>query len=289
MLHLANIHSWLSNSTTESKDKLYRHRLLKENREQRDEVIGELKQYFHIAHEDARQRLEKLTSDSLDPLDDSASLKEYGYPEKLPLNNTLKGYFGEVMAALFIENFVPFEKNNWEIPAFLFRFDLQAFQYLEELQQGGNERQVVNRPGNDCLAFQRNDKNEVTHILCCEAKCTNSHSSTLIMEAHQQLSKKIVDILQIIEVLREKQYDSNSQQWISSLQKYRLLLPTENYERYDLVSYVCGRSSKRKSKNTWINANQPHKKYTGKRPLEAVEIHLHDVDELIKEVYGKPR
>ena len=55
-----DIHSWLSNSTTESKDKLYRHRLLKENRKQRDKVIGELKQYFYIAHEDARQRLKKL-------------------------------------------------------------------------------------------------------------------------------------------------------------------------------------------------------------------------------------
>ena len=282
-----DIHSWLSNSTTESKDKLYRHRLLKENRKQRDKVIGELKQYFYIAHEDARQRLKKLTSNSLDPLDDSAPLKEYGYPEKLPLNNTLKGYFGEVMAALFIENFAPFAKNNWKIPAFLFRFDIQAFQYLEELQQGGNERKVVGRPGNDCLAFQRNDKNEVTHILCCEAKCTkNSLNSTLITKAHQQLSKaKIVDIPQIIEVLQEKKDDFNSQQWISSLRKLRL--SSENYNRYDLVSYVCGQSPEQKSRSAWLDTSKPHKEYIGKRPLEAVEIHLHNVDKLIKEVYRK--
>lgn len=283
-----DIHSWLSNSTTESEDKRYRHRLLRENLEQRTKIIGELTQYFCLAHKDARQRLEKLTGDSLDPLDDSTSLKKSGYPEELPLK-TLKGYFGEVMVALFIEKFAPFGNNNWKVPAFLFRFHIQAFQYLEELLPGKDKREVFGRTGNDCLAFQRNDKNEVTHILCCEAKCTNNGGSDLITEALEQISKvEIVDIPQIIEILTEKTGDPNSQQWISSLQKFRFSLPTRNYQRYDLVSYVCGQSpQKPKTRNTWIDPNQPHEKYTGKRPLEAVEIHLHDVDKLIKEVYGK--
>jgi len=197
--------SWLSKKTTESSDKRYRHSLLKENRQQRCTIMNELKAYFYRAHEDARQRLKKIEGDpTLDPLEEySVQLPSEGYPQKLPLNNTLKGYFGEVMAALFIENFSPFGSNNWKVPAFLFRFDLQAFQYLEALRQGGNERKVPGRPGDDCLAFQIDNNHYVKNIIYCEAKCTNTHRNESIVKAYKKVSENYaVDISRVIEVLQ---------------------------------------------------------------------------------------
>jgi len=64
------------------------------------------------------------------------------------------------------------------------------------------------------------------------------------------------------------------------------LSPAINDKRFDLITYVYGRSPREKN-NTRINPNAPDENYTGGRPLEAVEIHLHDVDSLVKEVYGK--
>ena len=87
--------------------------------------------------------------------------------------------------------------------------------------------------------------------------------------------------LRIIEVLREKN-DPASEQWIDAIRRARA--KDAQYERYDLVSYICGRHPKRDS--VWLPTDNPHKCYTAKRRLEAVETHLYDVETLIHEVYS---
>lgn len=285
-----SISNWLSNSISESGDKRYIHRLLKENINKRDIVIHELISIVQTAHEDARYRLRKLSGNSLEPFESSPTIDpSEGYPELLHIQ-TLKGYFGEIFAGIIAENLAPFGLDDWEVPAFLFRFHLVEFQQLEFINQTGKTaKKRPGRTGDDCLAFRRSSEGKIIGYLACEAKCTSRHEIGMISKAHIQASLpniKSVDILQIIEIL----LDSNNQyscQWINALRLLRQGKVDENYERCDLVSYICGQHPVRN--NTWISPKKSHRKYTAGRRLEAVEIHLHDVENLIKTVYNQQK
>lgn len=61
----------------------------------------------------------------------------------------------------------------------------------------------------------------------------------------------------------------------------------QNYERYDLVSYICGQHPVRN--NTWLSPDKVHEKYIVGRRLEAVEIHLNEVENLVKTVYSQQK
>ncbi|MFL5628251.1 MAG: hypothetical protein ACJ788_21945, partial [Ktedonobacteraceae bacterium] len=138
--------NWLQHTLVgTSSDKRYRHSLLKEDLTQHNGVIKELKQYVQDAHEDARRHLRELAGYSLNPFEGyGADDPAKGYPESLHII-TLKGYFGEIFAAIIAQNFSPFELDNWEVPAFLFRFHVVELQHLEAIHQVGGE--VKRRPG----------------------------------------------------------------------------------------------------------------------------------------------
>ncbi len=287
-------HKWLSNEITESEDKRYRHRLLKEKPGCRDDVFDKLKEFVQNAHEDARRYLRKPL-ESLDPLEQlSASDPANGYPELLYIDD-LKGCFGEIFAGLIAEHFSPLG-HTWRVPAFLFRFHLVAFQMLEKKRQTGEKAtKVLGRTGDDCLAFQLGSKGQIVRSLVCESKCTKDHSSNSISKAHEKVSEdnpRPVDIRQIIDILEDRD-DPESAKWIDPLSQ--LLLRDSNelrdsssgYERCDFVCYVCGRSPRLGDRKTWMSTTESHEKYTGERRLEAVETHLNDVDGLVREIYGK--
>ena len=282
------LHHWLANSTTESPDKRYRHRLLKERLAYRPEIFEEFKALIWQAHEDARRNFQGFIANSFDVLESSPPALPTGYPENLPLT-TLKGYFGEIFAGLIAENFSPFGIDDWEVPAFLFRFHSVAFDQLERMREAGEKSKAIfGRTGNDCLAFQLDEEGHIKRTLICEAKCTDTHDSDMVVEAHEQISDSIskpVSTRQLVEILRDRKHDPNAFNWIIALQHLRFDDISKDYERCDLVSYVHGQLSIRKS--TWIPQDAPHPKYTGKRRLEAVEIHLHNVEELIQSVYAK--
>jgi hypothetical protein len=283
---------WLTNHVTESEDKRYRHRRLEENLDARTSAINELQLIVYEAHEDARQRLRQLVGISLDPLDPFAA-DESDYPvEEYPkfLNiQALKGCFGEIFAGIVAENF-PILGENWEVPAYLFRFHLAAFQQLEMLRQtNGRAGQIPGRTGDDCVAFQRNSQGKIMRSLICEAKCTYRHDSTMIAEAHEKASAANltpIDLTQLIEILSDDD-DAEAIGWVKSLREllFRTNLP-ENYERCDLVSYICGLPPVRETTEL-IPRHRPHPKYTANRRLESVEIHLYDVEGLVAEAYKK--
>lgn len=82
------ISKWLSNSVSESEDKRYTHRLLREDKSQRDVILDELILIVKKAHEDARYRLRKLAGNSLNPFGDfSDNDPSYGYPERLNIRS----------------------------------------------------------------------------------------------------------------------------------------------------------------------------------------------------------
>ncbi|GAB1773225.1 hypothetical protein [Priestia megaterium] len=286
---------WLGNiEKNQSKDKRYRHTLLKEKNEHKLETMEPLKIIFKKAHEDARQRLRKAFEISLDPFDvEGEEEVQYdpaeGYPEVLGMT-TLKGYFGEVFAGIIAENFSPFEEDNWKVPAFSFRYHEIAFDQLEMLMQTGeNIENIPGRTGDDCLAFVL-DNGKIIKVLFCEAKCTAGHSETMIKKAHEQIStsnRYPVELRRLIEILNE--YDSKEAKlWVKALRELWFSRAKPTHERYNLVSYVCGQSPKvPKDRRSWIPSDVAHNKYTGIHKLEAVEVHLDDIEGTICELYGK--
>ena len=289
MIKSTKLSCCLTSSVTESKDKRYRHQLLKEQSTKRSVMVEELKTIVQIAHQDAICHLRKLADiPPLDPLPPNINDPTRGYPYQLDAL-TLKGYFGEIFAGIIAENFSPFGENSWEIPAFLFRFHNFAFDQLERWHQIDQDPGIIpGRTGDDCLAFRRNSRGQITHSLVCEAKCTKDHDSHLIKDAHEKVSETNpipINLKQLIEILKDSN-DPISRQWVKPLQELWLLKSNPGHERYDLVSYVCGQQPIRNPRG-WISTDKPHPAYSAGRCLEAVEVHLDDVENLICEVYGK--
>src|SRR5260221_3634521 len=269
-MYSKKISTWLQFTLVgTNRNKSYRHTLLKEDQSHHCEVIQELRQYIQEAHEDARRHFRGLASDSLNPFEEQVECDPIkGYPEKLHLQ-TLKGYFGEIFVAMIAQNFSPLEVTNWEVPAFLFGLHRVAFQHIETINKTGIEpKPLPGRTGDDCLAFQRDSSGKIIRVLYCEAKCTADHDSDMLLEAYKKVDESIpVDFSGYIEVLKERKNPS-AKQWVDAIREV-WLAENPNYERYDLISYICGRHPKRKI--TWHLESEPYKTYKAKRLLEAVE------------------
>jgi hypothetical protein len=256
-------------------------------------MIGEFQVLAHEAHEEFRQHIRNLLGYSLDPLGESESFGDYPldeYPRCWPLK-TLQGYFGEIFAGVIAEHLNPFNQD-WEIPIFPFRHHMSEYHQLEMLRQTGEEpRTRPGRFGDDLLAFQRNQDGKIVRALVCESKCVYKHSKPSIEEAHEKASEKNavpLDYLKLVEILKDyEDHDSNAREWVTALRNLRLVkADSPDYERYDLVSYVCGLPPA-KTSTEGIPRSHPHTKYTGGRWLEAVETQLYDVEGLVEAVYQK--
>ncbi|HBE18064.1 MAG TPA: DEAD/DEAH box helicase [Cyanobacteria bacterium UBA11149] len=294
LTHLPNLSNWLANTTQKSRDKKYYHRQLTENLAIRTAILQELQQLVHQAHEDARQNLRNLSGidQSLDFLQEKETLGIEttifdNFPRYLELK-TLKGYFGEIMAAVVAEHFNPLDED-WQVFAFPFRLHQTAYHALEKVrQEGGAASTIIGRLGDDMLAFHCNDQGKIIRVLFCEAKCTARHDINLIAEAHQKSSdsKKIpVDCLSLINILKDYAISgSDEEKWIHALRKLYFSNNNPTHERCDLVLYICGLPPV-KASTIIIPTDTPHKDYTAQRRLEAVEIHLHDVNGLVEEAY----
>ena len=290
MYKVTNPLNWLDESVVETSGRKYTFRLLKSISVFPEKIIDEIKVVVQDAHEDAKRRLRSLAGINLDPLGEPPVFDPAAnYPECLDFQ-TLKGYFGEIFAGIVSVNYPHFGDNGWEMPVSLFRFHDLAFDQIERLHQdAGAAKRIPGRTGDDNMAFLRDKNGAITKVLICEAKCTADHSSTLISDAHEKISEsnfKPVSLRNLIDILQGYD-DDESKKWVDALRQYFLSPKSSAPERYDLVSYACGRGPVSASRKSWIPSDRPHIKYTGKRRLEAVEIHLFQVDKLILEVYRK--
>jgi len=57
--------------------------------------------------------------------------------------------------------------------------------------------------------------------------------------------------------------------------------------RYNFLSYVHGRLPI--DSLSWLPEEEPHSAYRASHPFEAVEIHLHNVEDLICTIYNRER
>lgn len=291
------LNDWLEHTLSASNNGNYRHQRLRENLDRRPEVLEDLKRYILRSHDDARSFYEgkKPCNSFLDPLEEESEVQENETPSTdylalLPMT-TLKGYFGEVFAGIIAENFSPFGTDSWKVPAYLFRFHDTAFQYLEILRQTGRAKTTIfGRTGDDCLAFALKDE-EIDKILYCEAKCTKGHSPDDIMKAYKKFNESvIVDIYKVIQIL--KSYTSQeAKKWYEALDRFLMHEESEpslrEMRRYNLLSYVYGQLPIEKL--SWLPEEEPHSAYNASHPFEAVEIHLHNVEDLIYTIYNKER
>ena len=278
---------WLPCSPTVSKDGKYHHFHLVEDSAAWDATRNGVIAYFKAAHADAINHLEALAGTSLHPAGVASTSPYADYPHVLP-QETLQGYFGEIMAGWFAEKKSPSGIAGWTVPAHLCRFHLTAFQYLEKVAQSGSgPSAIVGRTGDDCLAFMRDASGAITDILFCEAKCTGTHNASLISDAHDKAaSGTVADLPRLIEVLMART-DPDSASWVDSIRELHLKLVTRNMKsvkRHDLVCYVHSQSPIRTK--TWIPTDAPHAKYTAKRVLNAVELRLANVIERLEAVYA---
>ncbi|MER2169185.1 MAG: hypothetical protein ABS938_00975 [Psychrobacillus psychrodurans] len=287
-LKMSSLNKWLTSNLTNNKGVHYRHNFISEvNNGKRAKIVSELKPLVQTIHDDTRLKLRDLFQDDWDPLKPWTNEIDpaEGYPEKLDLT-TLKGYFGEIFSGIIAENFMPFDEGNWRVPLFPFRFHSTAFDQLELYRQTGKMKKATyGRTGDDCVAFSFNN-GVIDKVLFLEAKCTATHKSSMINDAHEKISSEYlipVETLRLVEGLRSyRKIKKEAQEWIDAL---RAMYSSRNVLRYDCVSYLCGQKPKRSK--TWITTNAPNVNYKGNRELETVEIHISDIDELIKEIYGK--
>lgn len=268
----------------------YCHLLLHQKSDTDPAALDELYTYIDHAHAGARQAIRAPLGDSLHPLHHGTDADPaFGYPHKLS-DTALQGFFGEIVAGIVAEYYAGDDEHEWEVPVYLFRTHIVAFQQLEQMKQTDNwERQIVGRTGDDGLAFARDEDGRIIAWLVCEAKCTKNHSSTLISDNHEKLSQAVtrpVDLLRLIDALKDYRDDDYSQQWIEALRRYYWDTQSNPAPaRCDLAVYVCGQApSRRKS---WIPIGSPHARYTGNRALTATELHLPNVENFIKSLYGR--
>jgi len=268
----------------------YCHLLIRQKEDIAPEVWDEIFAYINHAHAGARQSLRAPLEDSLHPLQHNTEVDPaFGYPHRLG-ETALKGFFGEIIAGIVAEYYAGDGEYKWEVPAYLFRTHIVAFQQLEVMKQTDDwERQIVGRTGDDGLAFARDENGQIVAWLACEAKCTGNHSSTLISDNHVKLSQAVprpVDLLRLIVALKDYRDDAYSRNWIKALRRYYWDNPRNaSVSRCDFSMYVCGACPKRN--RTWIPTSSPHGDYTGRRNLTCAEFHMTGIDVIIRSLYER--
>nr|MBP7321433.1 hypothetical protein [Deltaproteobacteria bacterium] len=285
------LNSWLTvEKTHNKKSPRYCHLLIRAKRTVTQPELDELFTYIDHAHDGARQSLRAPLENSLHPLHyDTEIDPAFGYPHKLG-NIALQAFFGEIIAGIVAEYYAGDGEYEWKVPVYLFRTHVIAFQQLEYMKQTDEwSRQVIGRTGDDGLAFALNKDGDIIAWLACEAKCTRDHSSQLISDNHEKLSQAVtrpIDLLRLIDALKDYRDDKYSRTWISALQKYWWQYASRKLSvRCDLSVYVCGDCPK--LRKTWIPTDSPHERYTGMRELTSVEFHCPGVHILISSLYER--
>jgi hypothetical protein len=294
-LNVGPLQAWLVEQQRTTKVGTYHLRVWREEVTRRNTVRGALVAYFQEALEDARRRLRSGFEDALSPFTDPALDPAANYPQMLN-RTTLQGYLGETFAALAVEHWNIHDRDDWRVPALLFRFHEVEFQHLERINQrlragDAHDPDAVGerrpgRTGDDAIAFVKNGSNVITHVLTFEAKCLSSHHTQKLTEAHGKLNSgpSVPDsIRELIELLNY--YDSNeAQQWQESLIKYRASRGGR-VTRYDAVVYVCGQRPRANGRTSWMSPTSANAAYTLDRELAGLEYHVEDLDGLVDTLY----
>jgi hypothetical protein len=267
----------------------YHHILILEDTNFRSAALPLIARYVKRAHEEGVDRFKAFMGDTLDPRRQAIHLNALAFYPRHTEPITRQGFYGEIVAGLLAEIYYP-RRVRWYIPAYCFYQHELLFQDLITAAAAGRPLQKsMGHFGDDCLAFGLDpDHSSVLKILICEAKCTTTHRSSLVKDAHSKLSTQPIEVsviwLQlIIEALRARGDDASAF-WVPLLQEFKDSQRFAERFRTDLISYAHGRRPKRLA--TWLRTDKPHEKYSARRDLEVFEVHFSDVDTVIADAYA---
>lgn len=294
---LSDLDLWLKCAATQSNSRDYYFLLLNEDPVHRNRIVPQLKQIARQAFKDFQDLIIEVYDANLDPLDSpevqenkKQFLKKLDQILSIFDTRTLEGYLGETLTGLVVLGFNPFGIADWEIPVFLYRHHIHAYDAFEKWQQGGKfPKAIVGRAGEDNIAFLRDSQGNIIKELRCEAKCSAQHSSNLITNAHEKFDDSTSvspEIFRIILVLRDYQ-GAKPKAWVKALRNHRWTNLKKNASQ-NLICYVSGQVPQRpKGRTCWIDQSIPHSSYKSSRPLQVVEIHLNDVLNLVCAIYDQ--
>lgn len=207
------------------------------------------------------------------------------------------GYFGEVMAGFLSEHIAPFG-IDWHTPVFLFRFHEDANQYLHRLRQLVEEghdltlraqQAVPGRHGDDSVSFTRDTSGRITAVLVCEAKCLQTSDNRVINDAYTKISRDGLRpdcLYQLIEILNDYS-DDDSVAWRDAFRElqHSTQADLQQFRRYHAITYICGHTPVQGTRTCWLPKEQPHTAYSSPVPLEAIEVCINGIQELVIELY----
>lgn len=279
---------WLNEQSPPPSSQTYRYRWFRTN-PPNDELRAALQAFARDAHRDALCRLESILRPKLEPFpgaNAAGSPGPIGYPYKLH-SDTLQAYFGELLASALVQVIRPFGEDGWEVPAYRWRINVfDLFRALERSRMTGTPVQpVFGAHGDDCSAFRLADgTGRVEAYLICESKCTRTHRSTLIDDAHKHLRSEVtaMDIPQLLEVLADGPAELHARWFRPLYDMYHN--HADRVPRYHMVLYVYGHAAK--NGKGWLPTAGAHKSYAAPEPLEAVEVHIADLPQLVGDIYA---
>ena len=278
-INRAELQAWLVEQTGGAGNGQYHLRVWREDASRLDAVRVELLAYFQETLDDARRRLRSGFEDELSPFTDPQVDPAANYP-----------------AALAVEHWDVHGRNDWSVPALLFRFHEVEFQHLERINQRIRAGQLhlpdaegerrPGRTGDDAIAFVKDNANNIAHVLTLEAKCITRNRADTLNDAHQKLNAgpSVPDsIRELVELLNH--YDTDeARAWQEALVKYRAS-GGGGATRYDAVVYVCGERPRQRGRIGWMSSTTRNTSYTLTRPLVGLEFHVEDVATLVERIY----
>lgn len=293
-LPISKLNSWLVTSTNTNGTNQFHLRLWRENRAALPAILPDVLAYLEEAFDDARRRLRRGFEDTLSPFSEPALDPAANYPRALH-QVTLHGYLGEILGVLAVEHWGAGGFQDWEAPAFLFRFHEQEFQHLEEINERVRRGEIyepdenrelrLGRTGNDGLVFRLSEQNVITHVMSLESKCLNVNNNQKINDAFGKLSAAgplPSGVRELIEIMRDYDHIPKARIWQEALLRYR----SNDYltaQRIDGVAYSCGRIP-HPPRMTWMNQEAPAPTYTATRRVEAMEFQISDLAGLVQQV-----
>lgn len=244
-----------------------------------------LKNFYEIAHADARIKFNDMFGLSLDPLSVIESSVP-SYPHSLPAD-AIKGLFGEVFCALISKSLQIIGHPNWKIVGFLFRYHNVAGEYLYRLGQGEDPGQrITGRTGSDSISVMLDLNNEIISFLVCESKCHQTFSLTVSNDVFTDLSNETtnpVSLGQLKDIIKDSTI-TNKPNILKSIDD--IIFQSKIVNRVDMFLYAFEDPGViTYNPPIRMPSNKPTN-YSTTRDLQTIELHFPGMMDFIKHLYA---
>lgn len=250
-------------------------------------AYAELKTYLESAHADARAHFHDICRINLHPRarGPGATVE---YPNRLD-GSVRSGLFGEALCGLVAESWLLLSTQvDFTVPVFLFRFHSGVEEFLNKLLDGGTPTGFAGRHGDDFLAVELDEHDEVVRILVGEAKFRTdmgvSPFRKLMVEEIPKLSDEPDIPLSITKLIRALELVDAARFETVRASLEAIHLRQRSVERVDMMVIVYENHQVRTPPPYASTPNKPAE-HSAARPLVIVELHLPGANMLMSSLY----